>query len=108
MASTFGGMQPLQCPSAFTMALTGGAMEQEPSYTFDGFRLEPPRGAYGGVTRGWPCGRGRWRGVCILPLVTVHTMYTRSPQEGQASGHGSLAALQGRSLDTRHPSSHID
>jgi len=30
MASKFGGMQPLPYPRAFTMALTGGAMEQGP------------------------------------------------------------------------------
>src|SRR5215470_14407357 len=37
MASKFGGMQPLQCPRAFTMALTGGAMEPGSSHTCFGF-----------------------------------------------------------------------
>src|SRR5262249_42136642 len=50
MASKFWGMHPLQCPSAFTMALTGGAMEPGPSYTVDAFRLEPPPG---GLWRGY-------------------------------------------------------
>ena len=49
MVSKFGGMKPLQCPRAFTMALTGGVMEPSPAHTFDAFRLEPPPG-------------GLWRG----------------------------------------------
>src|SRR5215831_7758306 len=44
MASKSGGVQPLPCPRAFTMALTGGAMEPGSSHTFDAFRLEPPPG----------------------------------------------------------------
>ena len=39
-ASKFGGVQPPQCLRAFTMAWTGGVMEQGPSYPFDAFRLE--------------------------------------------------------------------
>src|SRR5262245_37803867 len=55
MASKFGGMQPPQCPRAFTMALTGGVMDPRPAHTFDAFRLEPPPG-------------GLWRGVVRLAL----------------------------------------
>src|SRR5215813_5306570 len=55
MASKYGGVPPPQCPRAFTMAVTGGAMEQGPSYTFDAFRLEPPPG-------------GLWRGDVRLAL----------------------------------------
>src|SRR5262245_21696863 len=44
MASKFGGVYPLQCLRAFTVAVTGGAMEPRPAHTFDGFRLEPPPG----------------------------------------------------------------
>src|SRR6516164_2702129 len=55
MASKFGGVHPLQCLRAFIMALTGGVMAQGPSYTFDGFRLEPPPG-------------GLWRGDVRLAL----------------------------------------
>src|SRR5262245_42343329 len=55
MASKFGGIKPSQCPRAFTMALTGGAMEPRPAHTLDGFRLEPPPG-------------GLWRGDVRLAL----------------------------------------
>src|SRR5262249_14555504 len=55
MVSKFGGMQSLPCPRAFIVAVTGGAMEPGPSYTFDAFRLEPPPG-------------GLWRGDVRIAL----------------------------------------
>jgi hypothetical protein len=58
MASKCRGMQPLPCPRAFTVAVTGGAMEPRPAHTFDAFRLEPPPG-------------GLWRGDVRLALRPV-------------------------------------
>src|SRR5262245_23172056 len=55
IASKCGGMKPLPCPRAFTMAVTGGAMESGSAYTFDAFRLEPPPG-------------GLWRGDVRLTV----------------------------------------
>src|SRR5215470_19671731 len=55
MASKFGGVHPLQCLRAFTVAVTGGAMEPRPAHTFDAFRLEPPPG-------------GLWRGDVRIAL----------------------------------------
>src|SRR5215475_14854239 len=55
MASKSGGVYPLQCLRAFTVAVTGGVMEPSPAHTFDGFRLEPPPG-------------GLWRGDVRLAL----------------------------------------
>src|SRR5499426_1747178 len=55
MASKYRGVNPLQCPRAFTVAVTGGAMEPGSSHTFDAFRLEPPPG-------------GLWRGDVRMAL----------------------------------------
>src|SRR5215510_6896922 len=55
MASKFGGVYPLPCLRAFTVAVTGGVMEPRPAHRFDGFRLEPPPG-------------GLWRGDVRIAL----------------------------------------
>src|SRR5215475_5792644 len=55
MASKSGGVYPLQCLRAFTVAVTGGVMEPSPSHTFDAFRHKPPPG-------------GLWRGDVRLAL----------------------------------------
>src|SRR5262249_705941 len=69
MASKFGGVHPLQCLRAFTMALIGGAMEPSPAHTFDGFRLEPPRGGFwrGDVRLAWRPGS-----LAMLGYLVAH------------------------------------
>src|SRR5215831_5986132 len=69
MASKFGGAHPLQCLRAFIMALTGGAMKQGPSYTFDGFRLEPPPG---GLWQGDVRLALRPRSLAVLRYLVAH------------------------------------
>src|SRR6516162_3268733 len=69
MASKFGGVYPLQCLRAFTMALTGGAMEPSPAHTFDGFRLEPPPG---GLWRGDVRIAMRPRSLAMLRSLVTH------------------------------------
>src|SRR5215831_2587607 len=69
MASKSGGVQPLPCPRAFTMALTGGAMEPGSSHTFDGFRLEPPPG---GLWQGDVRLALRPRSLAVLRYLVAH------------------------------------
>src|SRR5262245_2804430 len=69
MASKFGGMKPPQCPRAFTMAVTGGAMASGSSHTFDGFRLEPPPG---GLWRGDVWLALRPRSLAVLRYLVAH------------------------------------
>src|SRR5262245_59130590 len=69
MASKFGGMKPPQCPRAFTMAVTGGAMASGSSHTFDGFRLEPPPG---GLWRGDVRLALRPRSLAVLRYLVAH------------------------------------
>src|SRR5215475_13881172 len=69
MASKFGGVHPLQCLRAFTVAVTGGAMEPSPAHTFDGFRLEPPPG---GLWRGDVRIALRPRSLAMLRYLVAH------------------------------------
>src|SRR5215831_4078624 len=69
MASKFGGVYPLQCLRAFTVAVTGGAMEPSPAHTFDGFRLEPPPG---GLWRGDVRIALRPRSLAMLRYLVAH------------------------------------
>src|SRR5262245_14520754 len=69
MASKYGGVHPLPCPRAFTVAVTGGAMEPGPSYTFDAFRLEPPPG---GLWRGDVRLALRPRSLAVLRYLVAH------------------------------------
>jgi hypothetical protein len=62
--------QPPQCPRAFTMALTEGAMEPRPAHTLDGFRLEPPPG---GLWRGDVRLALRPRPLAVLRSLVAHT-----------------------------------
>src|SRR5215475_8308825 len=69
MASKFGGVYPLQCLRAFTVAVTGGAMEPRLAHTFDGFRLEPPPG---GLWRGDTGIAMRPRSLAVLRYLVAH------------------------------------
>src|SRR5215471_15374486 len=69
MASKCGGVYPLQGLRAFTMALTGGAMEPSPMHTFDGFRLEP---SPGGLWRGNVRLALRPRSLAMLRYLVAH------------------------------------
>src|SRR5215472_3503168 len=69
MASKFGGVYPLQCLRAFTVAVTGGVMEPSPAHTFDGFRLEPPPG---GLWRGDVRLALRPRSLALLRYLVAH------------------------------------
>src|SRR5262249_31513753 len=69
MASKFGGMYPLQCLRAFTVAVTGGVMEPSPAHTFDGFRLEPRPG---GLWRGDVRIALRPRSLAMLRYLVAH------------------------------------
>src|SRR5262245_10171949 len=69
MASKFGGVHPLQCLRAFTVAVTGGAMEPWPAHTFDAFRLEPPPG---GLWRGDVRIALRPRSLAMLRYLVAH------------------------------------
>ena len=69
MASKYGGVHPLQCLRAFTVAVTGGVMEPSPAHTFDGFRLEPPPG---GLWRGDVRIALRPRSLAMLRYLVAH------------------------------------
>src|SRR5262245_34286435 len=69
MASKSGGVHPLPCPRAFIVAVTGGAMEPGPSYTFDAFCLEPPPG---GLWRGDKRLALRPRSLAMLRYLVAH------------------------------------
>src|SRR5215475_15170259 len=69
MASKFGGVYPLQCLRAFTVAVTGGVMEPGSSHTFDAFRLEPPPG---GLWRGDVRIALRPRSLAVLRYLVAH------------------------------------
>src|SRR5262249_15450678 len=69
MASKFGGMKPLQCLRAFSVAVIGGAMEPRSAHTFDGFRLEPPPG---GLWRGDVRIALRPRSLAMLRYLVAH------------------------------------
>src|SRR5262249_41985374 len=69
MASKFGGVHPLQCLRAFTVAVTGGVMEPRSAHTSDGSRLEPPPG---GLWRGDVGPALRPRSLAVLRDLVAH------------------------------------